>query len=133
RLNNLDSAVHFAQETVDYSRLYFQFQVSWPTMILARINSKLGKYDQAVSYCMQILGESKAYEGFFENEVKNELAQIYFNQGNTDSAEKYASNTLTGANKFKNYLVIMNSSNLLSRIYEKTDPAKAYDYLKIST
>ena len=27
----------------------------------------------------------------------------------------------------------MNSSNLLSRIFEKTDPAKAYDFLKIST
>ena len=82
---------------------------------------------------MQILGESKASEGFFENEVKNELAQIYFNQGKTDSAQKYANATLTGATKFKNYLVIMNSSHLLSRLFEKKDPAKAYDYLKIST
>jgi len=133
RLNDLDSAIHFAQETVNYSKLYFPFQINWPTMILARIDSKLGKYDQAVNYCMQILNSSNAYEGFFENEVKNELAQIYFNQGKNDSAQKYASNTLTGATKFNNYLVIMNSSNLLSRIYEKTDPAKAFDYLKIAT
>ena len=40
--------------------------------------------------------------------------------------------TLAGANKFKNYLVIMNSSRLLSELYEKTDPAKAYNFLKIS-
>ena len=97
-------------------------------MILARINSKLGKYDQAVNYCMQILGSSNDYEGFFENEVKNELAQIYYNQGKIDSAQKYASETLAGATKFKNYLVIMNSSNLLSQIFEKTDPAKAYSF-----
>jgi len=133
RTDNLDSALHFAQETLDYSKLYFPLQVNWPTMILARINSKLGRYDQAVNYCMQILESSNAYEGFFENEVKNELAQIYFNQGKTDSAQKYASNTLTGATQFKNYLVIMNSSHLLAQIFEKTDPAKAYDYLKIST
>ena len=28
-------------------------------MILARINSKLGKYDEAVNYCKQILGNCK--------------------------------------------------------------------------
>ena len=119
RLNNLDSASHFAQETLDYSKLYFPFQASWPMMILARINSKLGKYDEAVNYCKQILADSKEYEGFFENEVKNELALIYFNQGKSDSAQKYASTTLAGATKFKNYLVIMNSSNLLSRFLKK--------------
>ena len=132
RLNNLDSSDHFARETLDYSKLYFPFQANWPMMILARINSKLGKYDEAVNYCMQILGDSKEYEGFFENEVKNELALIYFNQGQSDSAQKYASAALAGATKFKNYLVIMNSSNLLSQVFEKTDPAKAYDFLKIS-
>jgi two-component sensor histidine kinase len=133
RLNNLDSSLHFAQETLNYSKLYFPFQANWPMMILARINSKLGKYDEAVNYCKQILADSKEYEGFFENEVKNELALIYFNQGKSDSAQKYASVTLTGATKFKNYLVIMNSSYLLSQIFEKTDPAKAYNFLKIST
>jgi len=132
RLNNLDSASLFAQETVDYSKLYFPFQVDWPTMILARINSKLGKYDQAVNYSMQILRNSKSYEGFFETEVKNELAQIYYNQGKIDSAQKYANETLAGGSKFKNYLVIMNSSQLLSQIFEKTDPAKAYSFLKTS-
>ena len=132
RLNNLDSAAHFAQETVDYSKLYFPMQVNWPTMILARINSKLEKYDEAVKYCKQILGSSKAFEGFFENEVKNELAQIYYNQGKIDSAKKYAEATLAGATRFKNYLVIMNSSQLLSQIFEKKDPAQAYAFLKIS-
>jgi len=133
RLNNLDSSNRFAQETLDYSKLYFPFQASWPMLILARINSKLRKYDEAVNYCMQILADSKEYEGFFENEVKNELALIYFNQGKSDSAQKYASATLEGATKFKNYLVIMNSSHLLSQVFEKTDPAKAYNFLKIST
>ena len=133
RLNNLDSASYFAQETLNYSKLYFPFQANWPMMILARIKSKQGKYDEAVNYCKQILADSKEYEGFFENEVKNELALIYFNQGKSDSAQKYASITLAGATNFKNYLVIMNSSHLLSQIFEKTDPAKAYDFLKIST
>jgi len=132
RLNNLDSASYFAQETVDYSKLYFPFQVDWPTMILARINSKLGKYDQAVNYCKQILNASKASEGFFETEVKNELAQIFYNQGKSDSALKYASAAQAGGGKFKNYLVIMNSSLLLSKIFEKTDPASSYNFLKIS-
>ena len=132
RLNNLDSADHFARETQAYSKLYFPFQESWAMMILARINSKLKKYDEAVRYCKQILQTAKGHEGFFENEVANELAQIYFNQGKTDSARQYASEALTGGTQFNNYLVIMNSSNLLSRIFEKTDPVKAYDLLKIS-
>lgn len=133
RLNNLDSSDHFATETLSYSKRYFPFQVNWALLILARSNSKRKKYDEAVNYCKQILQTSKGHEGFFENEVANELAQIYFNQGKPDSAQKYATATLAGATQFKNYLVIMNSSNLLSRIYEKTDPVKAYDFLKIST
>ncbi len=132
RLNNLDSSDHFATETRAYSKRYFPFQESWAMLILARINSKRKKYDEAVNYCKQILLTGKGHEGFFENEVANELAQIYFNQHQSDSAQKYASLTLEGATQFNNYLVIMNSSNLLSRIFEKTDPVKAYDFLKIS-
>ncbi|MGZ8525100.1 MAG: tetratricopeptide repeat-containing sensor histidine kinase, partial [Chitinophagaceae bacterium] len=133
RLNNLDSSDHFATETLAYSKRYFPFQASWAMLILARINSKRKKYDEAVNYCKQILLTAKGHEGFFENEVANELAQIYFNQGKPDSARKYASEALGGGIQFKNYLVIMNSSDLLSRIFEKTDPVKAYDFLKIST
>lgn len=133
RLNNLDSADLFATETRAYSKRYFPFQESWAMLILARINSKRKKYDEAVNYCKQILLTAKGHEGFFENEVENELAQIYFNQGKPDSARQYASAALARGTQFNNYLVIMNSSNLLSTIYEKTDPVKAYDFLKIST
>ena len=133
RLNNLDSSYHFAMETVDFSKRYFPLQEGYPMLILAQINSKLGKYDEAVNYCKQILKASNGNEGFFENEVENELAQIYFNQHQSDSAQKYASLTLAGATKFNNYLVIMNSSHLLSQVFEKTDPVKAYNFLKIST
>jgi two-component sensor histidine kinase len=130
RLNDLDSAYQFALETLDYSKRYFTFQEGYPMMILARINSKLKKYDEAISYAKQAL-ESNL--GFFENEVENELATIYFNDNKSDSAKKYAGLALQGATQFKNYIVIANSSNLLSQILEKNDPAKAYAYLKIST
>lgn len=133
RLNNLDSADHFATETQAYSKLYFPFQESWAILILARINSKRKKYDEAVNYCKQILAAAKGSLGFFEIEVANELAQIYFNQGKQDSAQRYAGKALEGAHKFNNYLVIMNSSNLLSQVFEKNNPAKAYEFLKIST
>jgi two-component sensor histidine kinase len=100
---------------------------------LARINSKLGKYDEAVNYCKQILMIlSSSNEVFFKNEVENELATIYFNDNKPDSAIKYASLALQGGTQLKNYLVIENSSWLLSRDFEKKDPAKAYDFLKIS-
>ncbi len=70
RLNNLDSANHFALETLDYSKRYFPFQEDYPMMVLARINSKLGKYDEAVNYCKQILMIlSNSNEVFFKNEV----------------------------------------------------------------
>jgi two-component sensor histidine kinase len=134
RQNNLDSSEHFARETQAYSKLYFPFQESWAMMILARINSKRKKYDEAANYCKQILAGVKGGDlGFFEVEVANELAQIYFNHGKQDSAQRYANEALAGAHKFNNYLVIMNSSNLLSQVFEKTDPAKAYEFLKIST
>lgn len=134
KMNNLDSAYHFARETVEHSKRYFPRQEGWPMMIMARIDSKRGNFDDAVNYCKDILVSIKKYElGFFEHEVKNELALIYDKQGKPDSALKYASEALDGATKFNNYLVIMNSSNLLAGVYEKTDPAKAYALLKIST
>lgn len=134
RLNNLDSANHFALETLDYSKQYFPFQADYPMLILARVNSKLKKYDEAVNYGKQALDASqKNNEPFFLNEVENELATIYFNDNKQDSANKYASLALQGATQMKNYVVIENSSNLLSQIFEKNDPAKAYAYLKIST
>ncbi|HVE62040.1 MAG TPA: sensor histidine kinase [Chitinophagaceae bacterium] len=134
RMNNLDSSYHFATETLEHSTRYFPRQESWPMLIMARINSKRGKFDEAINYCKEILISVKKYElGFFEHEVENELALIYFNQGKSDSTQKYANQALQGATKFKNYIVIMNSSNVLSRIFEKTDPVKAYDFLKIST
>src|SRR5258706_9106366 len=133
RLNNLDSAYHFALETLDYSKRYFPFQADYPMMILARVNSKLKKYDEAVSYGKQALDASqKNNEPFFLNEVENELATIYFNDNKPDSAKKYASLALRGGTQLKNYLVIENSSWLLSQVFEKNDPAKAYDLLKIS-
>ena len=132
RLNDLDSSLHFARETLAYSERYFPMQEGYPMLILARINSKLGKYNEAVNYCKQILVTSNGNEGFFENEVENELALIYFDQHQSDSAQKYASETLAGTTKFKNYLVMMNSSYLLSQVFEKTDPEKAYNFLKIS-
>ena len=55
RMNNLDSSYHFATETLEHSKRYFPRQESWPMMIMARINSKLGKYDDAVNYCKEIL------------------------------------------------------------------------------
>ncbi|MES2647073.1 MAG: sensor histidine kinase [Bacteroidota bacterium] len=133
RQNTLDSSHHFALETVAYSKRYFPFQEGYPMLILARVNSKLKKYEDAVSYGMQALnGSVKTNESFFANEVVNELATIHFNGNKLDSAEKYASLALKGATQLKNYLVIANSSSLLSRIFEKTDPAKAYAFLKTS-
>jgi lipopolysaccharide biosynthesis regulator YciM len=89
-------------------------------LILARVNSKLKKYDEAVSYGMQALDASlKNNEAFFVNEVENELAAIYSNANKPDSAEKYASLALHGATQLKNYLVIQNSSLLLSGAFEK--------------
>lgn len=134
KMNNLDSAFLFARETVEHSKRYFPRQEGWPMMIMARVDSKRGKYDEAVNYCQRILESVKKYDlGFFEHEVENELALIYAKKGQTDSALKYASEALDGAEKFKNYLVIMNSASLLAGMYEKTDPAKAYAFLKIST
>ncbi len=134
RENNLDSSYRFALETLDYSKRYFPFQEDYPMLILARVNSKLKKYDEAVSYGKQALDASrKTNEIFFANEVENELATIYFNGSTPDSAEKYASLALQGATQLRNYRVIANASNLLSRIFEKNDPAKAYAFLKTST
>jgi two-component sensor histidine kinase len=134
RVDKLDSAIHFAQETLAYSRKFFPMQEGYPKLILARINSKLKKYDEAVGYCKQIISNSeKDRLDFFVNEVQNELSQIYFAQNQLDSAQIYANKAFEGGNQLKNYLVIMNSSNILSQIYEKNNPIKAFEFLKIST
>lgn len=133
RENKLDSAKILAKETLDYSKKFFPMQEGYPKLVLARINSKLKNYREAVGYCKQIIDKSeKDRLDFFTNEVQNELAQIYFTQSKSDSARIYAEQALDGAKKLKNYLVIMNSSSLLSQIFEKNNPIKAFDYLKVS-
>ncbi|MES2518936.1 MAG: histidine kinase dimerization/phosphoacceptor domain -containing protein [Bacteroidota bacterium] len=134
RVDKLDSAIHFAQETLAYSKQYFPMQEGYPTLILARVNSKRHNFEAAVNYCKQIISNSeKDRLDFFVNEVQNELAQIYFAQNKVDSAQIYANKAFEGGNQLKNYLVIMNSSNILSQIFEKSDPIKAFEFLKIST
>lgn len=133
RVNKLDSAFYFAQETLDYSKKYFPMQEGYPKLILARINSKNKKYEEGINYCKQIISNSeKDRLDFFVNEVQNELSQIYFAQSKVDSAQFYANKALEGAKQLKNYIVVMNSSNLLSQIFEKSNPLKAFEYLKIS-
>lgn len=128
RVNKLDSAYHFAQESLAYSEKYFPMQVGYPMLILARVNSKRKNFDEAINYSKQsILISKKTHSEFFVNEVENELAQIYFTQNKLDSAQHYASVALQGGNQFKNYFVIMNSSNLLSQIFEKSNPIKAFE------
>lgn len=133
RFNQLDSANYFAQESLAYSKTHFPMQEGYPTLILARINAKRKEFQKAISYCKQIIATSQSDRlDVFTNEVQNELAQIYFAQNKLDSAQTYASLALDGAKQLKNYLVIMNSSYLLSTIFEKTNPIKAYDFLKTS-
>jgi two-component sensor histidine kinase len=133
RVNKLDSAQHYALETVAYSKAYFPFQEGYPMLVLAKINSKRKNYNKAVNYCKQIIeGSEKNRLDFFTNEVQNELAQIHFAQKETNLAKIQAEQALAGGLALKNYQVIMNSSGLLSQIFEKNNPTKAFDFLKIS-
>lgn len=133
RENKLDSAKIIATETLNYSKKFFPMQEGYPKLVLARINSKLKNFNEAVSYCKQIIEKSEEDRlDFFTNEVQNELAQIYFAQSKQDSAKIYAAKALDGAKQLRNYLVVMNSAGLLSQIFEKSNPIKAFDYLKVS-
>lgn len=133
RENKLDSAKILAAETLDYSKKFFPMQEGYPKLVLARINSKLKNFNEVISYCKQIIEKSEEDRlDFFTNEVQNELAQIYFAQSKPDSAKIYAEKALDGAKQLRNYLVLMNSSSLLSQIFEKNNPIKAFDYLKLS-
>ncbi|MCP9764680.1 tetratricopeptide repeat-containing sensor histidine kinase [Lacihabitans soyangensis] len=133
RADKLDSAKTLATETLDYSKKFFPMQEGYPKLVLARINSKLKNFNEAISYCKQIIEKSEEDRlDFFTNEVQNELAQIYFAQSKPDSAKIYAEKALDGAKQLRNYLVVMNSAGLLSQIFEKNNPIKAFDYLKLS-
>ncbi len=102
RENKLDSAKILAKETLDYSMKYFPFQAGYPTLILARINSKRKNFSEAVGYCKQIISNSENDKlDFFTNEVQNELAQIYFAQNKADSAKFSANKAFEGANQLK--------------------------------
>ncbi|GAB2613043.1 hypothetical protein GCM10027035_06790 [Emticicia sediminis] len=133
RENKLDSAKTLATETLAYSKKFFPMQEGYPKLVLARISSKLKNFNEAISYCKQIIEKSEEDRlDFFTNEVQNELAQIYFAQSKPDSAKIYAEKALDGAKQLRNYLVVMNSAGLLSQIFEKNNPIKAFDYLKLS-
>jgi len=134
RLNKLDSALLYAKKTLDYCKKSYPTGFGHAYLISGLIASKQGKVDEAVSFIRKsievykkINWEYAVYEGL------DELANVYYGQNQLDSTQKYAQIALAGALKMKNYIVIKSSAKILESVYEKKNPLKAYQMLKISS
>jgi two-component system, NtrC family, sensor kinase len=131
RDNKLDSALYYAQRSYDLNKEW-----SGLLTVLGAIQSKLGQHELALGYYKMAI--PFAIRDNFQIDILdayNGIAQIYLNEGKTDSAIYYAKLSLIQKWGKAYPLGLLNASNLIADIYEsknKTDSTLKYLKLSIS-
>lgn len=132
-LNVLDSAMYYAQ-IVDTNcrKLDIPIEVSYANAIMGRVERKRKNYTQALEYLKTAMSFSNKFGNLFlESEQSVDLAGVFYEMNQADSAIYYAEKALEGGRKFKNLVLTASAAKLLAQIYEQTNPPKAINYLKI--
>jgi two-component system NtrC family sensor kinase len=127
-------AIYYEMNKPDSALVYFRGIEStghdWSTFMLAKIHSKLNHDSLAFYFYRRSIREfselkqMKRLAGAY-----NGMAELFKKIGTTDSALYYATHALDFSKKGKFNREILQSYLLLSDLYNKTDAAKAYDYL----
>ena len=120
--NRLDSAEYYADILKELLKKYHHADLEGNTYsLLGNIARKKKNYDEALYYYR--LGEQSTIG----------IAWVYDEQNKTDSAIYYAQKTLNLAQNRNDPRLILESSQILARLYAKIDPLQSNKYLQLYT
>ncbi len=131
-MNRLDSAYYYEQEAIKhFSNTGRKEPIVYK--ILGDIALKKGDKQEALKEyqrCLQIaiLNNEHRATSF----AYNKIAAYYKDQGQPDSAIYYANKGLRESEAIGKKVTSMEAANLLSELYEQTDPKESLRYLKIA-
>lgn len=126
-----NKAIEYAKKSYDTNKdVGAILELAYPLTNLALASWALGKYDEAELYYIEAIAlQEKKGERLALISLKNDLANIYLNQGKMNRAEKLALTTYREADSIDYLPGIDALSKTLSLIYEeKPDFKKAYVY-----
>ena len=126
-----NKAIEYAKKSYDTNKdVGAVLELAYPLTNLALASWALGKYDEAELYYIEAIAlQEKKGERLALISLKNDLANIYLNQGKMNRAEKLALTTYREADSIDYLPGIDALSKTLSLIYEeKPDFKKAYVY-----
>jgi two-component system, NtrC family, sensor kinase len=132
-MNKLDSAEYYTQLAGDH---IYRYQVNWARMGNLRTNGRIRYKKGEVQKALDFLHQSLIYAGGKPNlgrvRTNYELAKIYKETNQPDSAIYYGRNALDEAQEGRFYNLIVDASSLLAELHEPNDPQKTIGYNKIT-
>jgi len=126
--NRLDSALFFAKRGFAKDR---ELGSDWtyPALVLGNVYAKRKQLDSAL-YCYRSTFKMTAQNDLID--INNGIATIYRDRNQTDSCRYYAEMALDTAQVIHYPTGALQANELLSWVYEKTNPVKAIRYYKTS-
>ncbi len=131
-LEKYDSAYFFLKRAITFPKPYSDGN-GWISLMFARTLEKLNNDNDAIIYYRQSIkrlilqGNLKDLAGAY-----NSLASLYEKKSQSDSAIIYANKALEIAQQKKFNKEKAETYLIFSRIYEKVNPAMAFDYYKLA-
>ncbi len=126
--NMLDSALFFARRGFIKDR-ELGHDWAYPALVLGKIYTKRNLWDSAF-YFYKLTFKRKAQNDWID--IINGIATIFFKRNQPDSCHYYAKMAFDSAQVIHYRKGAMQSSELLSWVYEKTNPVQAIPYYKTS-
>ncbi|HEY6435213.1 MAG TPA: hypothetical protein VIY47_01370, partial [Ignavibacteriaceae bacterium] len=133
-LRQWDSAFYYGKTSYDLAVTNNLLNIVGQSLVVLG-KSEAGRlhYKEALDYIHQAINVEKQYDIIFSiSEAQYELAKVYAVINQSDSAIYYAGLALEGARTLNNLPLVKDASSLLAKEFEKTNIAKAYEYLSIS-
>ena len=127
-MGRLDSAMFYLRKTNQYS---YEGYKGWVNLINGRIYAKMSEYDSAYKYYQ--ISIKNLIEGDNLKDLAgayHSVAELYAVRNNFDSTVYYSQKALSLAQKHTFLKEVLESSLLLSRIYEKINIENALYYYK---
>jgi two-component system NtrC family sensor kinase len=126
--NRLDSALFFAKRGFAKDR---ELRNDWtyPALVLGNVYAKRNQLDSAL-YCYRSKFKRAGQTDLID--INNGIATVYRHLSQTDSCRYYAELALNTAQTIHYPKGAMQASELLSWVYETTNPVKAIHYYKTS-
>ena len=135
QLNITDSALFFANEALSASEKSKSFfYITRSLEVLGDISFKKNDTKKALEYYRKALSYSKSI--LFDlgtSEIQQSLSELYYKNGQTDSAIYYSKEAIKVALPGKALPVVVSSANFLYKIYKHSDEHQSMYYLEMAS